>query len=123
MLRRDRWRCRYCGRLLIHAEVLQLIAQLAADAFPWVSHHMPMDRTLPAIERLYPAVEHALPLARGWTNTDANLRACCTPCNEWKGNCTLEEAGVALRQPADGWDGLESTLGPLRERRDSCRNG
>lgn len=113
VFRRDHWSCCYCGRLLIHAKVLELVGVLAGDAFAWVSHHLPMDRTHAAIERLYPNVEHVLPLARGGENDPANLRAACTPCNEWKGDCTLEEAGVPLVERSEGWDGLEPMLNRL----------
>ena len=60
LFRPDHWSCCYCGRLLIHAKVLELVGVLAGDVFAWVSHNMPMDRTHPAIERLYPNVEHLL---------------------------------------------------------------
>jgi 5-methylcytosine-specific restriction endonuclease McrA len=118
VFRRDHWTCCYCGRLLIEAHVLALIGQLAGDALPWRSHAMPPAGTHPAIERLYPNVEHVLPLARGGQNDENNLRACCTPCNEWKGDRTLQEAGVELVPAGEGWDGLEPMLRPLQDRWD-----
>jgi 5-methylcytosine-specific restriction endonuclease McrA len=114
VFRRDCWRCCYCGRLLVHADVLKLVGQLAGDVFAWVSSNMPMDKTHPAVERLCPNVEHVLPLARGGNNDEHNLRASCTPCNEWKADCTVEEAERKPIPSADGWDGLEAMLGPLR---------
>lgn len=114
VFRRDHWACCYCGRLLVHANVLEHVARLVGDVFPWVSHHMPKAGTHPAIERLYPNVEHVLPLARGGDNSDENVRACCTPCNEWKGDCTPEEASLTPQPVGAGWDGLEPLLVPLR---------
>ncbi len=114
VFRRDHWKCCYCGRLLIDAHILALIGQLAGDALPWRSHALPPAGTHPAIKRLYPKVEHVLPLARGGQSDDGNLRACCTPCNEWKHDRTLQEAGVELVAAGEGWDGLEPMLRPLQ---------
>ena len=71
---------------------------------------MPKRSTHPAAIRVYPNVDHVRPRALKGLNTDENLIAACTPCNEWLG--AREERPDVLRPPRD-WDGLVTTYGPL----------
>lgn len=42
-------------------------------------------------------VDHLIPRSRGGTNSQVNLVAACSPCNEFKADRTPEEAGMVLR--------------------------
>ena len=54
-------------------------------------------RTLPASEL---TLDHIVPRSRGGESTWDNLVACCHPCNNRKGDRSLEEAGMKLlRRP------------------------
>ncbi len=54
-------------------------------------------RTLPSSEL---TLDHVVPRSRAGESNWENLVACCNPCNNKKGNCTPEEAGMKLaRQP------------------------
>ncbi|HEY1775906.1 MAG TPA: HNH endonuclease [Solirubrobacteraceae bacterium] len=115
VFRADRWTCCYCGRLLVSPRVLELVARLAGPAFPlkpgW---NMKRDPAInhPAIERLYPNLEHVNPRSGGGTHEEDNLRASCTPCNEQK-NARI---GYEPLPVAAGWDGLEGLVAAMLER-------
>jgi hypothetical protein len=105
VLKRDGWRCQYCGRLLVAGGVLELIGLLCPEQFPFPpGHHMPANRTQPAANRVYPNVDHIHAGSRGGSWTDrSNLITACTPCNERKGN----NAGLPrAAQESDNWCGL-----------------
>ena len=105
ILRRDHWCCRYCGRRLVVAGVLELLGILAPVEFPFPpGHHLPAAGTHPAARRTYPEVDHVHAGSAGGSWTDAsNLVATCVPCNERKGN----RGGWMLQPPAhEDWTGL-----------------
>lgn len=139
-VRLDRWCCCYCGRLIAHPRALELIARLVGpgldDPLPFVDDHYSMSGidefgrklkgvrgrcpTHPSIEKLVVEVEHVIPRTRiGSTNEPGvNLRAACTPCNNWKGDylvCEFPE--LVLRPlPRRGWRGLADLIRPLERR-------
>jgi hypothetical protein len=115
VLKRDTWRCHYCGRLLIAGGVIELIGALCPDEFPFpAGHHMPLDRTHPAAIRVYPNVDHVHAGSRGgdWTDLD-NLVAACTPCNERKSN---RPGWTRIEVDASDWCGLIDCYRALAER-------
>jgi len=115
VLKRDGWRCHYCGRMMVAGGVLELVSVLCPEQFPFPSgHHMPLDRTHPAANRVYPNVDHVHAGSQGgsWTDLD-NLIAACTPCNERKG----DKAGWSrMAQQPSGWCGLIDCYRTLAER-------
>jgi hypothetical protein len=115
ILRRDGWRCRYCGRRLVLSGVIALIARLCPSDFPFPpGHHMPADRTHPAAIRVYPNVDHvhAGSVGGDWRATE-NLVTACTPCNEAKSNRLGWEPEAF---GSDNWDGLVQFYRALVER-------
>ena len=120
VLKRDNWQCRYCGRKLVAAPVIDIIGTLCPDEFPFPKgHHMPAARTHPAAIRIYPAVDHVHAGSVGghWTD-EANLVAACVPCNERKSNYL----GWVPRAILDGpRDGLTRLYLPLVARLDTIR--
>lgn len=112
ILKRDHWCCRYCGRRLVIAGVLEVLGILAPIEFPFPrGHHLPAARTHPAARRVYPEVDHIHAGSTGghWTDT-TNLVAACVPCNERKG-----DRGGWILQPSthEGWTGLIECYRPL----------
>ena len=79
ILQRDHWCCRYCGRRLVVAGVLELLGVLASAEFPFPpGHHLPAAGTHPAARRTYPEVDHVHAGVAGGSWTDANnLVAAC----------------------------------------------
>jgi hypothetical protein len=56
---RDGWRCRYCTRKLVVPGILSLLTSVSPGFKGLLrGHHMPYDRTEPAVERVYPNVDH-----------------------------------------------------------------
>jgi 5-methylcytosine-specific restriction endonuclease McrA len=110
---RDGWRCRYCGRKLVFPYVLELLRTLCPGFKGLLEgHHMPFVETEPAVERVYPNVDHVEPRL----HAPENLVTACTPCNTRKGNW--------LGWPRPGpitherWDGLWlSHLALIEQRR------
>jgi hypothetical protein len=114
ILRRDGWRCHYCGRRLVVAGVIELIGVLCPDEFPFPpGHHMPVARTHPAAIRVYPNVDHvhAGSLGGDW-HDPANLIAACTPCNERKSD---RLGWISAPPELDDWDGLAGRYQALAE--------
>lgn len=48
-------------------------------------------------DRSATTVDHIVPRAKGGQSTWENLAACCQPCNNGKGDKSLEEAGLRLQ--------------------------
>jgi|GEM_PF-5200754 len=113
--KRDGWRCRYCGRKLIVPGVLELLTTLC-PGFRGLApgHHMPVARTEPAVERVYPNVDHvhAVSLGGAWRDESNHVMA-CTPCNTRKSDLLGWTPGSIV---SDEWDGLTSDYRPLAER-------
>jgi hypothetical protein len=112
ILRRDSWCCRYCGRRLVVAGVLELLGALAPAEFPFPrGHHLPKARTHPAAIRAYPEVDHVHAGSAGgdWANPD-NLVAACVPCNEKKSD---HDGWKVSRITHEDWCGLADLYRPL----------
>lgn len=102
--RRDRYECRYCGQRLIPASIMELVATIYPEAFPF-HPNWKGGQTHPAFIACSPIVDHVVPGSLGgdWRN----LVTSCWPCNSRKADFTLEQLGWSLRPvPEIGWDGL-----------------
>jgi len=74
---------------------------------------MPKHDTEPAVNRVYPNVDHVHPDSLGGGHDDDNLVAACTTHNESKGN----RSGWILLPPVrDDWRGLVESCRALAER-------
>lgn len=106
---RDGWRCRYCGLRLVHPGFFRAVAALLPAEFP--SAPAPIEGTaLPAYRLFDASPDHIVPVSAGGEHTKENLVTSCGACNyQAKGDCTLEELGLAAPEqptPDDSWDGL-----------------
>lgn len=111
LLRRDGFRCRFCGIPVIRREVRQHLHSIYPDALPWgrtnASQHA-------AFQALWAQYDHILPHARGGTNSFENMVITCAACNFGRMDFTLEEVGIEDPrcrpvQHSD-WNGLEHAL-------------
>jgi len=115
ILQRDCWCCRYCGRRLVVAGVLELLGIIAPNEFPFPrGHNMPAARTHVAACRTYPAVDHvrAGSSSNLWRDQN-NLVAACMPCNESKGD---RSGWIVQPVSQPNWTGLVQLYRPLMER-------
>lgn len=114
LLRRDHFRCRYCGRRLIPYFLLKLLSTLHPVEFPYHANWA-AGKIHPAWWCHCPEIDHIYPgsLGGSWT-AFRNRVAACAECNMAKGNLTLEQAGMRIVPTlADAWDGLIALYGPL----------
>jgi hypothetical protein len=92
------------------AGVFELSGELFPRAFPFPpGHAISVDRTQPAAIRLYPAVDHIWPRARGGTNEPVHLIAACTTINEIRGEHYAHEVGLDRLAVTNRWHGLVSS--------------
>ena len=106
--KRDGWRCRYCYRMLVVPPVLRQLRVIYPEFLGLrPGHHMKSDEIEPAVNRVYPNVDHVHPQSRGGSNTDDNLVAACTVHNEIK-NDRSDWLLLPIRK--DSWDGLCSKV-------------
>lgn len=118
--RRDGWRCRYCGRKVVVPIVLEILRRLCPHFKGLLpGHHMPAGDTAPAVERVYPNVDHIHAVALGGSWRDpANHVTACTPCNTRKSDLLGWTPGPIV---VDEWDGLARHCRVLAERCDGDR--
>ena len=117
---RDGWRCRYCGRKVVVAGVLEILTSLSPGFKGLLlGHHLRTGETVPGIRRVYPAVDHVEAVSRGGAKLEShNHVTACTPCNELKGNRSGWIPGAIHK---DEWDGLVSLYRPLAKRLENVR--
>ncbi len=109
---RDGWRCRYCARKLVFHYVLELL-RMVSPGFKGLlkGHHMPFADTEPAVERMYPNVDHVEPRL----HAPENLVTACTPCNTRKSDWLGWPPPGPITD--NGWDGLWPSYCALIEQR------
>jgi hypothetical protein len=112
---RDGWRCRYCGLRLVSRDLIVGINARLGDAFVIDGS---VERLMhPAAYLLRYTQDHMVPRSAGGTNEPSNVVAACGTCQFQKGDCTLDELGLAnqLDRPptVDGWDGLAGRFGRI----------
>jgi 5-methylcytosine-specific restriction endonuclease McrA len=108
LLRRDGYRCRYCGCPVISPEVRKLICGLYPSAAPW-------DETNPAkrhmgLQALWLQFDHVVPYSHGGRSDIENSVVSCALCNFGKDKYTLLQLGLEDPRLRDvenvSWDGL-----------------
>ena len=117
---RDGWRCRYCGRKVVVAGVLEILTSLSPGFRGLLpGHRMPSKSTEPGVSRVYPNVDHIQAVSRGGARLELhNHVTACTKCNEHKGNRSGWTPGPIEK---DEWDGLVSLYRPLANRLEKVR--
>lgn len=108
LVKRDGFRCRFCGIPVVRAEVRTLIHRAYPDALPWGVGNANQHAGFQALWLTY---DHVLPHSRGGSSELDNMVVACQPCNCGRSERTLEEVGLIdprLREPIKSdWDGLE----------------
>lgn len=115
VFQRDRFTCRYCGAKTILPPVMELLARLYPDIFPFESDAWRGGVTHPAFAGRSPMVDHLVPGALGgeWSAID-NLVTACNPCNAMKADFTLDQLGWDLRPVSvTNWAGLSEHYAAL----------
>jgi hypothetical protein len=108
VFQRDHFICRYCGGKTILTPVMELLAVLYPDIFPFESDAWRGGVTHPAFAARSPMVDHVTPGAwhGDWKLMD-NLVTACNPCNSIKADFTLKQLGWEKLPIEDSdWDGL-----------------
>lgn len=112
---RDRFTCRYCGKLTIFIGTLRIMSLMMPDEFPY-HPNWKWERTHPAYWELTASCDHLLPVARGGGNDIENLVTACYMCNSIKANWTLQELRWELKEINNPtWDGLTGYFLQLME--------
>lgn len=111
LLKRDGFRCRFCGIPVIRCEVRKKLHSLYPEALPWGRSNNSQHA---AFQAMWAQFDHLVPHARGGKNEEDNLVVTCGPCNFGRMGHTLEEVGLSdprARQPIQsGWVGLEEVV-------------
>ena len=111
VLKRDGYRCRYCGCRVVRPGVRSLLTGLFPDIVQWPSGKGGDQAKHAAFYALSGVLDHVEPYSRGGDSSTNNIVTACWPCNFGKEDHTIKELGLSdprLRSPVvDEWDGLE----------------
>ena len=104
---RDGFLCRYSGERLAFPGTLRLLSVLWPEQFPY-HPNWKMSETHLAYWRIYPTVDHVVPVARGGPDDQTNWVTTSQLRNSAKSNWLLGELGWTLQPGGDlrDWDGL-----------------
>lgn len=112
LLRRDGYRCRYCGCPVISPEIRKLICRLYPAAAPW-DENKPANRHM-GLQALWLQFDHVVPHSHGGRSDLQNSVVSCALCNFGKDKYTLLQLGLEdprLREVVqENWDGLDRLL-------------
>ena len=112
LIRRDGYRCRYCGIPVISRQIRAEAHRLYPSSVPWDAKdprkcHM-------GFQALWLQFDHVVPHSHGGLSDEANSVVCCALCNFGKDKYTLRQ--LRLSDPRDGapvpvtWDGLQRLM-------------
>ena len=108
VLKRDGYRCRYCGIPVVDAKIRKIARKLYPKAVPWVDHDSACEHA--GFQCLWLQYDHVVPHSHGGRSTEDNVVICCALCNFGKDKYTLRQLGLSdprLRPPEPtNWDGL-----------------
>lgn len=109
VLKRDGYRCRYCGIPVVSAEIRKLACRLYPDAIPWEQYN-PM-RQHAGFACLWLQFDHVVPHSHGGRSSTENVVISCALCNFGKDKYTLLQLNLSDPREyppvATSWDGLE----------------
>lgn len=109
VLRRDGYRCRYCGIPVIHADIRKLAHRHYPSAIQW-NWRNPVEQHA-AFQCMWLQFDHVVPHSHSGSSSEDNVVVCCALCNYGKDRFTLKQLGLSdprLRSPEPViWDGLE----------------
>jgi 5-methylcytosine-specific restriction endonuclease McrA len=104
---RDNFVCRYCGGKTVLTAVMELIAHIYPDEFPY-HPNWKGGLTHPVVIARSAAVDHVIPVSQGGPALhNDNLVTACWPCNAAKADLSLDQLGWTLK-PIENtrWRGL-----------------
>ena len=113
IIRRDGYRCRFCGIPVIRTEIRKAMHRKYGDVLPWGRTNAELHT---AFACFWLQFDHVLPHSRGGRTDLDNLAITCAPCNFGRAEWTLEEVGLIdpRTRPVEqtSWDGLERFVVP-----------
>lgn len=109
VLKRDGYRCRYCGLPVIHAQIRKIARALYPSAVPWNSRVSKEQHA--AFQVFWLQFDHVVPHSHGGRSDVGNVVVSCAACNFGKFYHTLRQLDLADPRgrppvPSD-YDGLE----------------
>lgn len=108
VLKRDGYRCRYCGIPVVHADIRKLAHRLYPDAVPWEPYDVTKQHA--GFACFWLQFDHVVPHSHGGRSSIDNVVITCALCNFGKDKYTLLQLNLAdprLTPPvASIWDGL-----------------
>jgi hypothetical protein len=123
LLKRDCYRCRFCGIPVARPDIRRKLHLLYPRALPWGQSNTAQHA---AFQAIWAQFDHVVPHSRRGGNGIDNIIVACAPCNFGRMQNTLAELGLCdprAREPIQtGWDGLERLLQTTAVRRASRRN-
>lgn len=109
VLKRDGYRCRYCGIPVVHADIRKIAAKLYPFSVPWNSRDPAKQHA--GFQSLWLQFDHVEPHSHGGRSNVENVVISCALCNFGKDRFTLRQLGLEdpRRREAEpnDFDGLE----------------
>lgn len=109
VLKRDGYRCRYCGIPVVSMDIRKRAHRLYPDAVPWDSRDP--EKQHAGFACFWLQFDHVVPHCHGGRSSEGNVVIACALCNYGKDRYTLRQLDVAdpfLTDPVPcEWDGLE----------------
>lgn len=104
---RDGFIDRYYGTKLIYPPTLRIISHYLPNVFPYHKNGK-MDKGHIAYWKLFPTIDHVVPVSRGGVDDESNWVCCSMLTNSAKSHWLLEELDWELQEPGNlaCWDGL-----------------
>lgn len=122
VLRRDGYRCRYCGIPIVHADIRKIAAELYPSSVSWDT--LDPKKQHAGFQCLWLQFDHVKPHSHGGRSNEDNVVISCALCNFGKDRFTLRELDLEdprLREPVskdyDGLERLRSKPPPKKPRR------
>ena len=123
VLKRDGYRCRFCGVPTISADMRKFLVSRYPDAVPWDVYDPSKQHA--ALSALWLQFDHVVPHSHGGPSSLENVVVTCALCNFGKDRFTLKQLGLSDprdREPvATDWDGLERLRPPFKKQQAELR--
>ena len=105
VIKRDGYFCKFCRIPLIPANVRKKLRGYYPDALRW---GLKNDEMHSAFQAMWFVLDHIIPHALGGEDIVENLVVACQPCNNARGDNTLNELGLVNPLSGQNEDGLRS---------------
>ena len=105
VIERDGYFCQFCRIPVIPSEARKKLRKYYPDALRWGSKDSEKHS---AFQAMWFVLDHVVPRALGGENVLENLVVACQPCNNARGDNTLNELGLVNPLPGQNEDGRRS---------------